>query len=307
MTQQPKLANGPDFICPLCKTAVIPVATGWLCSDCDRTFVRGSHGSPYFLVGSGFSEDDNPERDLHEEKTARVTVEGYLLPLLQRTFPGQQPANIRILDVGCGVGMYVDLLCEAGYDAWGVDAGRHRPGLWGRRSFPERLVLADGEALPFADESFDFLFCAGVIEHVGCDGDARSPSPGYREQRLRFARENVRVVRTGRYLNYTCPNRHFPFDLWHRNREDNPFRFHWPWDPFLFTLGDFHRLFVRQCACSKVSSLPIRDYWGFLRLNKTLPQRLGCRLAKTWFNTLGSWPLVRGTGINPWLSAMVTK
>ena len=300
-------ATNVNFACPLCKQPVLTIPAGWNCPACERTFAPGLHRSPNFLIGSGFTEDHDHARDLHEEKTARVTVEGYLLPLLRRTFPDQPPSAIRVLDVGCGVGMYVDLLCEAGYDAWGVDAGRHRPNLWARRKHPERLVLADGEALPFPEASFDFLFCAGVIEHVGCDGDARHPSPGYQQQRLRFARENVRVVRSGGLLNYTCPNRHFPFDLWHRNTEDNPFRFHWPWDPFLFTLGDFRRLFVDQCACSGVTALPIGGYWGFLRLNKTPWQRFGCRLAKVWFETLGSWPWVRGTGMNPWLSAKVTK
>ena len=279
----------------------------WECLPCGRVFDVSPYGSPNFLFGPAFAEDENPERNLHEEKTARVTVEGYLLPLLRKTFPQMHPASIRVLDVGCGVGMYVDLLRESGYDAWGVDAGRHRPALWSRRIHPERLVLADGNKMPFPDGSFDFLFCAGVIEHVGCDGDAREPSPGYEDARLHFARENVRVVNKGRYLNYTCPNRNFPFDLWHRNTETNPFRFHWPWDPFLFTLSDFRHLFVGHCGCSGVSALPIKGYWGFLRLNTTVWQRMGCRAAKIWFETLGSWPWVRGSFANPWLSALVQK
>lgn len=295
------------FTCPRCKEPVQRTSNEWECATCNCRYEISSNDIPVFLVGPGFSEDENLERDLHEENTARVTVDGYLLPLLRKTFPGKRPQDITVLDVGCGVGMYVDLLCEAGYDAWGVDAGRHRPKLWERRRYPNRLVIADGEAMPFPTGSFDFLFCAGVIEHVGCDGDARTPSPGYQEQRLRFAKENVRIVRKDGYLNYTCPNRHFPFDLWHRNTETNPFRFHWPWDPFLFTLGDFKRLFVNQCQCSGVTSLPIKGYWGFLRLNKTFPQRFGCRLAKIWFDTLGSWPVIRGTGLNPWLSVMVKK
>ncbi len=300
-------ASRVTFICPVCRQPVRSDTKGWECQPCGRLFPASAAGSANFLLGPGFSEDENPERDLHEEKTARVTVEGYLLPLLARTFPDTPPATVAVLDVGCGVGMYVDLLREAGYDAWGVDAGRHRPKLWSRRSSPERLVVADGDAMPFPDQSFDFIFCAGVIEHVGCDGDARTPSPGYEAARLRFARENVRVVKQGRYLNYTGPNRHFPFDLWHRNVETNPFRFHWPWDPFLFTMGDFQQLFVGQCGCASVSALPIHGYWGFLRLNQTIWQRMGCRAARLWFDTVGCWPLLRGGFLNPWLSALVRK
>jgi SAM-dependent methyltransferase len=307
MTRQIKDASRITFICPQCREVVVKEEKGWGCRTCNRFFEVSPHGSPNFLIGPGFTEDENFERDLHEEKTARVTVEGYLLPLLKRTFPDVPSSAITVLDVGCGVGMYVDLLREAGYNAWGIDAGRHRPKLWSRRIHPGRLVVADGDAMPFPDGSFDFLFCAGVIEHVGCDGDARTPSPGYEEARMRFAKDNVRVVKKDRYLNYTCPNRHFPFDLWHRNTEDNPFRFHWPWDPFLFTLGDFRRLFVHQCGCTGVSALPIRGYWGFLRLNEKLWQRLGCQAAKIWFETVGSWPLLRGSFANPWLSVLVQK
>lgn len=302
-----QVENKMEFICPVCRKSLMQKGDEWNCESCEKHYAVSANGSPNFLVGPGFGEDDDPERNLHEESTAKVTVDGYLLPLLNRIFPNADRSSITILDVGCGVGMYVDLLCGAGYDAWGVDSGRHRPDLWSRRKNAKKLVLAEGDAMPFPDNTFDFLFCAGVIEHVGCDGDARTPSPGYEEARFKFARDNVRVVKKDGYLNYTCPNRHFPYDLWHRNVETNPFRFHWPWDPFLFTMGDFRRLFLGQCGCQHISALPIKGYQGFLRLNKTVLQRLGCRAAKIWFDTIGCWPVLRGSFANPWLSALIKK
>jgi SAM-dependent methyltransferase len=61
-----------------------------------------------------------------------------------------------------------------------------------------RVVLANGLALPFRDRSFDVCFSNSVIEHVG---DARA--------RADFAWEIRRVAK--RYWVQT-PNRHFPLE-----------------------------------------------------------------------------------------------
>ncbi len=295
-----------EFACPICCGPLTKVERGWQCPGCEKTYETAKLGYTNFLEGEGFADQDNVERALHEEKTAEVTMTGYLIPLLNELFPNAPSGSVRVLDVGSGVAKSVDLLRDAGYDAWGVDSG-HRAMHWKRRKYPQNLVIANGQAMPFPDDTFDFIFSAGVLEHVGCDGDARSPSPGHEQARLDFVSGSVRVTRPGGMINYTGPNRLFPFDLFHRNTESNPFRFHWPWDPFLQSMKDFRYLFVEQCGCESLRALPIRGYWGFLRLNRTLTQRLGCKAANLYFNTIGSWPVLRGSFANPWLCVLVTK
>jgi hypothetical protein len=69
-----------------------------------------------------------------------------------------------------------------------------------RDQFPDlALVQGDGRALPFADESFDFVYSHAVIEHVGSQA-----------QQIRFLAEALRVARHGILI--TTPNRWHPVE-----------------------------------------------------------------------------------------------
>jgi hypothetical protein len=61
------------------------------------------------------------------------------------------------------------------------------------------FAVADGCALPYPDESFDWVFSNAVIEHVG-----------NRQKQEAFAREMQRVAKIGYFL--ATPNRHFFLD-----------------------------------------------------------------------------------------------
>jgi ubiquinone/menaquinone biosynthesis C-methylase UbiE len=76
----------------------------------------------------------------------------------------------RVLDVGCGTGNYaLALRGRTGCRVIGVDPSRRMLAL-ARRNDRERaipFVQAMGERLPFADDTFDFVFSVDVIHHVG--------------------------------------------------------------------------------------------------------------------------------------------
>jgi SAM-dependent methyltransferase len=62
-----------------------------------------------------------------------------------------------------------------------------------------RFVMADACQLPFADNSFDLVFCSAVIEHVGS-----------RQRQQVLIRELTRV---GKIVIITTPNRYFPLEF----------------------------------------------------------------------------------------------
>jgi SAM-dependent methyltransferase len=86
------------------------------------------------------------------------TAEGRIRPLYERILESLQPlAGGRLLDAGCGSGLFAELAAQRGADVIGLDAA---PGLVEyarhRRTAAEYLV-EDLERMPFGDGTFDVV------------------------------------------------------------------------------------------------------------------------------------------------------
>jgi SAM-dependent methyltransferase len=102
----------------------------------------------------------------------------------------------RILDVGCGLGMFVRRFRQFGDDVHGVDVEPERVAE-ASRSLPN-IRVAGAEELPYADRTFDMVLLHEVLEHVRDDGAA--------------LREACRVTRSGGRVVVFVPNRWYPFE-----------------------------------------------------------------------------------------------
>jgi SAM-dependent methyltransferase len=110
----------------------------------------------------------------------------------------------RVLDVGCGVGMYTAAFLRQTSRAFGVEVERERA--LEARERAAGVSQAVGEHLPFPDDAFDIVFSHEVLEHV--DDDRACVA-----EMVRVARrpEPAEGRRGGRLVIFV-PNRLYPFE-----------------------------------------------------------------------------------------------
>jgi len=102
----------------------------------------------------------------------------------------------RVLENGCGVGMYVRHLASIGGSLFGLEYDFERA----RKAsqYSQHILCAAGEKLPFSSEAFDFILSHEVLEHVQDDQAA--------------VIEMVRVLKPGGRVGIFVPNRGYPFE-----------------------------------------------------------------------------------------------
>ena len=75
-----------------------------------------------------------------------------------------------VLDVGCGAGVDLARFAKGGAEVTGVDVSSSAIDL-ARKNFEQqalrgRFEVADGERLPFPDDTFDLVFAHGVVQYT---------------------------------------------------------------------------------------------------------------------------------------------
>ena len=102
----------------------------------------------------------------------------------------------KVLDIGCGVGMFLQKFQDLGADAYGVDVDEKKVQI--SKRVTKNVEVAHSEDLPYKKESFDVVLLHEVIEHV--DNDSKT------------IKEAFRVLKPGGNLVIFAPNRLWPFE-----------------------------------------------------------------------------------------------
>jgi SAM-dependent methyltransferase len=315
MTSKPNNVELPreeslTLVCPCDqRTPLSLVDDNLVCPSCDAHYHRENNCWD-LIRGERFNDEKCECMWCNEESTGRHLSNNYVIPLLSEQLAGRDPATVRILSIGCGVGSDVEALNDAGYQAYGIDAG-NRSEFWARRSFPTRYFLANAKYLPFDTASFDVILMGCVLPHIGVGDDTYVAQPGYQEERELAAKEMIRVTQPGGMMLVTSPNRLCPVDFFHRAdvAKHTP-RFHSPSESFLLSLGDYSKLLQVGSECSSIEVLPLRGYWGFYSSSTYLLGRILQIPVRFYFNHLMSWRItkwLRSTGLNPWLILLVRR
>jgi 2-polyprenyl-3-methyl-5-hydroxy-6-metoxy-1,4-benzoquinol methylase len=104
--------------------------------------------------------------------------------------------NRSILDIGCGLGMYVDKFRRFSDDVHGVDVDPEK--IAQASQWLPNLQVAPAEHLPYEDNRFDVILLNEVIEHVDDD--------------LLTIREAYRCLKSGGHIIIYAPNRLYPYE-----------------------------------------------------------------------------------------------
>jgi 2-polyprenyl-3-methyl-5-hydroxy-6-metoxy-1,4-benzoquinol methylase len=121
------------------------------------------YANPRFDSGEMLAKYEAVEDPLYvEEREGRVlTFERHLRPLEKIAPPGD---GRRLLDVGCHVGVFVEIAARHGWDAWGVE-----PSHWAAVQAQQAgLQVVEGTmgTAGFDDALFDVITMWDVIEHL---------------------------------------------------------------------------------------------------------------------------------------------
>lgn len=119
----------------------------------------------------------------YDQRYMMVDYRGIEEALLEFVDPTKE---VDVLEVGCGTGHWLRFLEHGQGRRVGIDPSHEMLSLAHARAGGPLVVSARAEALPWADQSFDRLFCINAFHH-------------FRDQN-RFLRDAHRVLRPGGWL-----------------------------------------------------------------------------------------------------------
>lgn len=158
--------------CPHCKRPLVSTEDGFACAQCQTDYphiagqpldLRLKNPTTYNLsfdltaelLPAGFVFSPSFENAAPEVNFSGIEVPYHLSAPLLSHFPKARNKGDLMLDLGCGNAIHRAVAEHAGFEYVGVDYRE-----------PQATFLGDAHALPFQDESFDFILSIAVLEHL---------------------------------------------------------------------------------------------------------------------------------------------
>ncbi|WP_327588913.1 methyltransferase domain-containing protein [Nonomuraea sp. NBC_00507] len=156
--------------CLSCRTGLRVVREELVCEVCAATYPidRGiARFVPEDNYGNGFGYQWNRHRLTQLDSFSGVPV-SHERVMKASGWTAEELRGKNLLECGSGAGRFTEVLCETGavVTSFDISSAVHANAASNGR-FPNlRLLQASIYDLPFDEESFDFLFCFGVIQHT---------------------------------------------------------------------------------------------------------------------------------------------
>lgn len=159
--------------CPQCGASLVESQQCATCSGCQSKYEYNQSGvidlrlqqrktyqydfslGTRLLPESGFDFSILPENSNPEVDFSGYVVPFHLTREILSYFPKAKTDHSLMLDLGCGNGVHKDVCVNAGFDYVGLDYDSS-----------EASILGDAHALPFKDDSFEFILSIAVLEHI---------------------------------------------------------------------------------------------------------------------------------------------
>jgi len=155
-----------QYVCPTCRGDLAAAGDGLSCASGHRFAVVD--GVPRFVADEGYAESFGLQWQVFSH--AQLDSETGTPATRARFFSGtgwpERMAGERILEAGCGMGRFTDVLLSTGADVFSFDYSRaaevtHRH----FASRGARVCQASIYEMPYRRGWFDRVFCYGVIQH----------------------------------------------------------------------------------------------------------------------------------------------
>lgn len=166
--QGPAEIAGKILRCIDCNGPLTVASAGMACEDCGRQFplvdgVLRFVAAQDYAGSFGFQWLKHDRTQLDGDSSRRSELD-----FMEKTGLGPEDfAGKLVLDVGCGMGRYAEVITRWGGHVVGIDLSRAVEAA--NRNLADRsatILQADVFKLPFAPESFDMIYSLGVLHHT---------------------------------------------------------------------------------------------------------------------------------------------
>jgi|GEM_PF-3215815 2-polyprenyl-3-methyl-5-hydroxy-6-metoxy-1,4-benzoquinol methylase/glycosyltransferase involved in cell wall biosynthesis len=166
-----RVASEVSFACPVCRGKLDKGKNSYSCRNCNREY-RVVSGLPLLLDANKHQEylrfyQDDSERINHFNLDRIPFFAVKLKKAVDMAASAGIPNDSPVLDAGCGDGVLLKLLREAGFNnVWGADISPARASKALSANGGKQVVATDLENPGFGPDSFKAIIASEILEHV---------------------------------------------------------------------------------------------------------------------------------------------